>query len=950
MRVVQTKFATLLVLVSAAMAQSGPSVPAAVRDVRITREGNDVRVEVTLSKPVQPEVSTALHPDRLVLDFPHTIAEARQQKITVSYDGVRTVRYGLNQAELTRLVVELDQARPYTLDYRDNLVILHIHPAASVGNHRVAPVPAASGSLMSALHRNGEQVPPPPMAQSSADIPAPPPGGPPLNFRADQTASGNSSSPAGSTRPSASHPNRASLQEGTVFPGMGMPGSGVAPGPTGTAPAGFDQTSANGGASPANSAGVQPDQPSSGLRSSQAPAAVKSAELAPAPSSAIPPDAVKEVAIPEPPVVPFTLRTRPAAFPVIPYELSVAEAPPVAAPSPAPHPAGEVNEAAAIPQALNPLDKQASGTVEPAQPVSEGQDAAQPAGEAQPATETVVASDSSSDTDLQLAALRAANPNLRTVFKVKYVAEGVAYLDGGRNDGLAEGMKLEILDSDLPPRAGQVVDPADPKVAAELQVSGIAETSAVTDIHDPKRPVKAGDLAYLSTGDAQALVAQQSLSATRKYPAVISFTEGDPLDEEARAEIPAPPLPSVNRARGRIGLDYMGTTSSGISTSNLGIVVRTDITRIGGTYWNISGYWRGRLQTLSGSSQPQTLQDLINRTYHLSLTYDNPNSKWVMGFGRMYLPWAPSLETIDGGYAGRRVSKGVTAGIFAGSTPDPTSYSYDPNQEIGGGFINFDGGSYQNFKYTSTSGVGVQATNFDIQRPFVFFENGFFYKRYFSLYDSLQVDSPKGNPAVSAPGIGLSRNFLTARIQPWERVEFDFNQTYFRDIPTFDPTLIGTGLLDKYLFQGISGGARVEVLKQIWLSAELGDSNRSGDTSSSLNQMYGITFGRVPWVKLRADARYSKFSSSFGSGTYEMISLSRNINENFLLDVLVGKQNISSTLTTPGSNFFGDANLEVTLGAHYFLMGGLGMNRGQTDYNQWHFTLGYRFDTKTKTR
>ena len=89
---------------------------------------------------------------------------------------------------------------------------------------------------------------------------------------------------------------------------------------------------------------------------------------------------------------------------------------------------------------------------------------------------------------------------------------------------------------------------------------------------------------------------------------------------------------------------------------------------------------------------PQTVQDLINHTYHLSMTYDNPNSSLVAGFGRLYLPWAASLDTIDGGYFGTRLSKGTTVGIFGGSTPDPTSWDYSPNRVIGGGFINFDGG------------------------------------------------------------------------------------------------------------------------------------------------------------------------------------------------------------------------------------------------------------------
>ena len=93
----------------------------------------------------------------------------------------------------------------------------------------------------------------------------------------------------------------------------------------------------------------------------------------------------------------------------------------------------------------------------------------------------------------------AADPSLRTVFKVKYVAEGVAYLDGGSVAGLKEGMKLEIGRATLPARQGESADAADPRVVAELEINAVAETSSVADIHTPKRPVKVGDLAYLSS-------------------------------------------------------------------------------------------------------------------------------------------------------------------------------------------------------------------------------------------------------------------------------------------------------------------------------------------------------------------------------------------------------------------------------------------------------------------
>ena len=542
------------------------------------------------------------------------------------------------------------------------------------------------------------------------------------------------------------------------------------------------------------------------------------------------------------------------------------------------------------------------------------------------------------------------DPSLHTVFKVKYVAEGVAYLDGGRAQGLTEGMKLVVQDSNLPAKQGDSVDAADPKVVAELEVSAVAETSAVTDIHTPKRPVKVGDLAYLSSSDAAALVQQRALSATRQYPAVISFTEGDTLDEEARQEVPRPPLPSVNRARGRIGLDYMDTISHGstsMTSSDVGVVFRGDITRIGGTYWNLSGYWRGRLTKSSAASQ-QTLQNLINRTYHLSMTYDNPNSSLVAGFGRLYLPWAPSLDTIDGGYFGKRLSKGTTLGMFGGSTPDPSSWDYSPDRVIGGAFVNFDGGAYDGFHYSSTFGAGASLLKWQMDRPFVFFEDSFSYGRRFAVYESAQLDDPKGNTVALSPGPGLGRSFFTLRVQPHPRVEIDFNHNYFRDIPTFDPTLISVapGLLDKFLFQGFSAGGRVEVMKQVFVSTNLGRSSRTGDATSSLNEMFGLTYGRLPWVHLRADAHYARFNSSFGSGSYEAFSLSKQFSDNLRLEMLAGQQNFTSAVTTNSRGRFLTGTVETTLGPHYYLQGSFTTNRGQLSYDQFMFSLGYRFDSK----
>lgn len=919
-----------LLIISASLSVfATDAAPGAVRNVEVFPSAAEVRVEITLSAPAVASVETAEHPARLVVKLPGISADTQQKRISVQQFGVRGIRFGLNHSDPpeTHLVVDLDEEHPYRITTDGTKVILSIEPSLRAeAKKRNAPAGAASRPLINTIGRGSQSDNRSQDGQNGdGALLTPPPSGPPIQFPAGAAENSTSASASASAEPrSARHPNRASLQEGTVFPSAGMPGSGNVPPVSGTPPA-----------------------------------------------NSLPSSNAQTTADAKPPAPSNTPIENPVTAPAAQDQ---AQAQPI--PEPKPSPAPPIEAAAAVQHAA---ETGASPVVEQAAAGNSDQGA-----RTEPSTAQSAATEGSGQGQMQPAARREGeNPDFRTAFRVKYVAQDTAYLDGGRAVGLVEGMKLVVRD--LPNAGGVAADGADSRAAgdvAELEVLSVAETSSVTEIHQPRRPVKAGDLAYLSSADQQALVERNALSATRKYPAVVSFTENDTLDEEARADIPKPPSPAVNRSRGRIGFSYMGVLDHGASnmyTNDVGLVLRTDITRIGGTYWNASGYWNGRFDHTSNAG-PQTLQDLINRTYHLYTNYDNPNSSLVAGFGRMYLPWATSLDTIDGGYVGKKLKQGVTSGIFLGSTPDPTSWSYAPGRQIGGAFVNFEGGSYEDLHYTSTAGAGIQMLNWSPDRPFVFFENGIYYKRVFSIYQASQIDShaPHTYPCPSSPvalsqctgqtltgttytgGIwsqpgttwGLGRSFTTVRFSPHPRIEFNVNHTYYRDLPFLDPSSISSagiaaGLFDKFLTQGTMGGVRVEVLKQIWLSADLGLSNHSGESKNSLNQMFGITFGRVPWVNAHMDARYSHFNSTFGSGSYEALAFTRNLTEGLQLQVLAGQQNFYSTLTSANHSRFVNGMIESNVGRHYFIQAGGTISRGnQMNYDQWLFTFGYRFDNR----
>ncbi len=538
-------------------------------------------------------------------------------------------------------------------------------------------------------------------------------------------------------------------------------------------------------------------------------------------------------------------------------------------------------------------------------------------------------------------------------YGVKYVSAEAVYLEGGSDAGLVQGQKLVIR------RRG-----ASDTEVAQIEIESVTASSAVARIISGSGNINPGDVACVPPEEIEKLKQKPAATNVGRYPQVISFTQEDPLDQEVRESLPKPPSPEVNRTRGRIGFDFGYLQQPGSTASTLtGLSVQLDATRLGGSYWNLRGYYRGYRHTAGGVSQTPTFVDLVNRTYHLSLSYDNPNSRWVAGVGRLFVPWASSLDTMDGFYLGRRYGK-ATIGIFGGSAPDPTSWDYDPHRQMGGGFVNYEAGSFDSFRFTTTGGVALTRVNWRPDRQFAFFQNGIFYKRYLSIYSDVQYDllnnsyASTGNTAsgdsVQSPaqsGLALSRSYLTIRLQPWKILSFDLSENYFRNIPTFDERLLSTGLLDKYLFQGLSGGFHLELPRKIGFYSTVGRSSRSGDARPSWDYLVGVTAADILHTGIRADVRYSRFDSSFGRGTYQALMVSRELGENLQFDVQIGEQNVFSNLTSQSRSRFVTGNLNWMFGPHYYLGAGMTVYRGNTEnYRQSFLTIGYRFDNRRPRR
>jgi hypothetical protein len=541
--------------------------------------------------------------------------------------------------------------------------------------------------------------------------------------------------------------------------------------------------------------------------------------------------------------------------------------------------------------------------------------------------------------------------NKPTVFRVKYVGDNSVYLEAGRNADLEDGMKLSVVEAPPDGVISEGIQYRGYAHVAELVVSSVSDSSAVCDIVKADGEPKAGQAAFLTPESVRGRQQAELAADEEKYPIVMTFTYGDPLDEEVREtrEAKETRLSPMQRLQGRVGFDYGGTSESGGFTSRqMGLVIDANMRNIGGTYWNFIGSWRGNFGSSSTSvagSPTQTLTDLVNRTYRIGFTYESPYSPVTVGVGRLFLPWAPSLSTIDGGYFGRKLTRELTFGFFGGSTPDPSSWSYNPDQHIAGTFVNFLHGSFDHFRIFSTAGIALTSIQWKVARQFAFFENTWSWKQYVSFYNSLQADAARTSPLVNGGSnpTGISQSYSTLHFQPIKLFGFGVNHNYFRTLPTFDPRLLGTGLLDQYLFQGFSGDVRFALPLRIGLFASIGKSDTTTDKKSSLNQAFGLSLGRLWNTGVILDLHYSKFNSSFGSGKYDSFSLTKSITDTFRIQLYGGHQVFNTALSTNTNSNFVNGVVDWNVGPRYFLEGNFGWYHGTAlSYTQWSSVFGYR--------
>ncbi|MGH9566124.1 MAG: AMIN domain-containing protein [Candidatus Angelobacter sp.] len=103
----------LLLLHFSAQAKDVPTV----RHVDVLSSGSHLEIEITTSEPLTPRTQVITGPDRLIVDFPGALPDARLHNLAVNRGEVKGVRIGLfsQNPPTTRVVFDLKNALQYQI-------------------------------------------------------------------------------------------------------------------------------------------------------------------------------------------------------------------------------------------------------------------------------------------------------------------------------------------------------------------------------------------------------------------------------------------------------------------------------------------------------------------------------------------------------------------------------------------------------------------------------------------------------------------------------------------------------------------------------------------------------------------------------------------------------------------------------------------------------------------
>lgn len=486
---------------------------------------------------------------------------------------------------------------------------------------------------------------------------------------------------------------------------------------------------------------------------------------------------------------------------------------------------------------------------------------------------------------------------------VTYVTSASVYIDAGREEGLREGARVQVV------RAGAVI--------ATLKVSFLSSHQGSCEIMSQTTPVVVGDSAR--------------------------FTPAPPdADSTIAVSRPSSPRPAGSRStlRGRIGAHYLvvGQDGGGGFTQpsfdlwvdgrpNAGgpLVLAIDI----------------RARRTASSLPAGTVIDDQTRAYQLALAWSPPRSPARVTVGRQIALGLASVGLYDGVSAELHTRR-WSGGLFTGTQPNPVSLDFATDVVEAGGYIQRHGNSQNGRLWSATVGVSGSYQNGHANREFALLQ-GSYSNRRLAVFASQEIDYYRAwKRTTGTPAVSFTSTFATVRYRASAGIDLQAGFDNRRNVLLYRDVVNPVTTFDDAFRQGVWAGMYLRFARRYLVGL---DARRSTGGVAGTADAVTATFGadRVAGTIVGLRARTTYYHSPALDGWLQSASLAaypgimhielsggvRNERERFAL--------VNSTTTW----IAGD--LDVSLARVWYLMLSGTVERGSERTTQLYGGFNVRF-------
>lgn len=497
--------------------------------------------------------------------------------------------------------------------------------------------------------------------------------------------------------------------------------------------------------------------------------------------------------------------------------------------------------------------------------------------------------------------------------RVIYTTSSTLYIDGGSVQGIEEGARFEVV------RGGEII--------ARIEVIGVSSGGAVCAVIRSHGTIEIGDEVRSPAGGGE----------RRSAPVGDLGEVNDPLD---------PPTGSGSERghrewgfRGRITLrslavdDRSGTGGDFVQPA---FTLKMQGDRILASDWSMDLDVRARrtYRTLSDGSSPASSR---TRVYRLEASWKAGGSPWRVSAGRQLCPSLAAVNVFDGLLV-QHEGPHWSAGLFAGTQPDPIDYGYSDLVREAGAFVRYEARRGRT-RWSATSGAVGSYEEGELNREYLFLQTRYFDRRW-SLSLSQELDINRGwKTDAGEPVLSPSNTYAFARRAVTEKTVLEGGFDNRRRIRLYRDRVTPETDFDDSYRQGVWAGITQEI-------GELRLSLRGRSASGEVRSYTLRSRWNVPGLRaLRVGGRNTRFENAGGDGWLHSGDVDVSLGSRIRIELTRGIRRGNDAETGGAESLDWSAvDLDVGLAGGWFFTLSAEESRGADERNRnYQSSASYRF-------